>query len=873
MAPVQFLKAAAVGLLALAGNTLAYPTERDNINSSPRERLSINTAWKFQRFTTNPDGLSYNGTLKPWILPSANDMLVDGPKHDRPTGTPPGADVPYVQASFDDAGWESVNVPHDWAIKGPFGAPGISGGMGRLPSDGVGWYRRSITVEAGDDGKQIYLDIDGAMSYSAVWLNGVLVGGWPFGYSSFRLDLTPYVTVGQDNILAIRLDNPNASSRWYPGAGLYRNIWLVKTSDVHVGHYGSRVNTPSVSAQEATVELGIDVVNAGKEEVQVTAVTEVRAVGSQDVVATFPSVSGTVAAGMKQAIDSSVKISNPRLWGPPPEQTPNLYEATTTLKTSDGKVLDTYTTRFGVRSLVHDPNQGLLVNGVRVYQKGTCNHHDQGALGAAFHIAAARRQLNTLREMGSNALRTTHNPPAPELLELADEMGFVVLDEAFDMWRQAKVQNDYHLLFDDWHEADLRSLLRRDRNHPSVIAWSIGNEIPEQRTAAGAATGQVLVDIVRSEDVTRPATCAFNSARPGDGLPGVVDGVGLNYQGEGHGDSFSSPYPTFHSMYPNKLIYSSETSSALSMRGEYIFPVVSNSSAIVADGRGANFSALTVSEYGLYGPSWGSAPDKVFAMQDRYQPYAAGEYVWTGFDYLGEPTPYDDAELARSSYFGIVDLAGFKKDRFWLYQARWNPTVKMAHILPHWSFGADRVGKVTPVHVFSSADEAELFVNGVSAGRIPRPQDAWRFRWNDVTFSPGELKVVAYKGGSVWAEETVRTAGAPAGLKIEADRTGLAGDGSDLAYVSVAVVDERGDVVPTASNALTFAVEDGGAGEIIATDNGSPIDQTVFPSLTRKALGGRALAIVRTVAGKTGEIKVSVKGDGLTGGSITLTAA
>ncbi|KAJ1323418.1 beta-galactosidase [Microdochium nivale] len=870
MAVVRLMKVAALGLLALSGNTLAYPADKRDTASSPRERLSINTAWKFQRFTTNPDGLSYNGTLKPWILPSANDMLVDGPKHERPEGTPPGADVPYVQASFDDSGWQSVNVPHDWAINGPFGAPGISGGMGRLPIDGVGWYRRSIAIEAADEGKSIFLDVDGAMSYSAVWLNGVLVGGWPFGYTSYRLDLTPYVKVGEDNMLAIRLDNPVASSRWYPGAGLYRNIWLVKTSPVHVGHYGSRVLTPAVSAQEATVKLGIDVVNAGQSQVQVTAVTQVRAVGSSDVVATFPSVSGTIGAGQKQALDASVTITNPSLWGPPPEQTPNLYEATTILTAADGQVLDTYTTRFGIRSLVYDSNQGLVVNGVRVYAKGTCNHHDQGALGAAFHVAAARRQLTMLQEMGSNALRVTHNPPASEFLDLADEMGFVVMNEAFDMWRQAKVANDYHLLFDDWHEADLRSLLRRDLNHPSVVAWSIGNEIPEQRTAAGAATGKVLVDIVHSEDATRPATCAFNNAKPGDGLPGVVDLIGLNYQGEGHGDSFSSPYAAFHSTYPGKLIWSSETSSALSIRGDYVFPVVSNMSAIVADGRGANYSALTVSDYGLYGPSWGSSPDKVFYMQDLYQ--QLGEYVWTGFDYLGEPTPYDNERLARSSYFGIIDLAGFKKDRFWLYQARWNPDVRSAHILPHWSFGADRVGKVTPVHVFSSADEAELFVNGVSAGRIARPQGTWRFRWNDVTFTPGELKVVAYKAGGVWAEETVRTAGVPAGLAVSADRTGLSADGYDLSFVSVSVVDGRGDVVPTASSKLVFAIE-GAAGEIVATDNGSPIDQTVFSSLTRNALNGKALAIVRTIAGVKGEIKVKVSGEGLAGGEVVLTAA
>ncbi|KAI8627783.1 glycoside hydrolase family 2 protein [Xylariaceae sp. FL1651] len=826
--------------------------------TAARERTSLNSGWKFSRFTTNPDSLSYN-TMKSWILPSANNFI-SGTKYQRPSGTPPGSSVQYVKSDFNDSSWEAVNLPHDWAIKGPFNAPGISGGMGRLPSNGVGWYRKTVTLGPEDSGSNIFLDFDGAMSYSAIWLNGNLVGGWPYGYNSFRLDLTPYVKQG-DNQLAIRLDNAVDSSRWYPGAGIYRNVWLVKVNPVHVPQYGTYITTPQVSTQSATVNLAVKVENTGGGPQQVGVETVVYSVDpttgkpATTVVATFPSKSVSLPNGTIQTVNSSVTISNPQLWGPPPAQKPNMYVAITTL-TAGNATIDSYETRFGIRSVTYDPNQGLLINNQHVQVQGTCNHHDLGSLGAAFNTRAMERQLQILQEMGSNALRTSHNPPAPEFLEIADRLGFIVYDEIFDCWNTQKTTNDFHLIFPDWKEPDLRLFLRRDRNHPSVIAWGIGNEIPEQSDASAGTTGQALRAIVISEDPTRPVTSAMNSAGPTSALANVLDIEGLNYQ---------SNFAGFHSAQPKKMIWTSESSSAVSTRGTYIFPVTSANSATVGTNSGGNSQALQVSAYELYATSWGSSPDRVFEQHDRNS-YVAGEFVWTGFDYIGEPTPYDSA---RSSYFGIVDMAGFKKDRFFLYQSHWRADYPMAHILPHWTW-PDRVGQVTPVHVFSSGDEAELFVNGKSAGRQKKAQYTYRFRWDSVTYQPGDLRVVTYKNGNEWATDSKRTVGAATKLNITADRTNISGDGYDLSFITVAVVDANGDVVPQANNSITFSIA--GSGQIVSTDNGNPADMTAFPSLNRKAFSGLALAIVRANAGTSGNITVSAASAGLTSASITIQA-
>lgn len=859
--------------------------------TQPRERILIDNGWRFTMGdpADAPPGLFYDvrpqvkqsadgkaadarpdeaekldaakvPVLKPWILPTGNAFLKDPAKrYVRPVGDP-GRDVSYVSSKFDDRSWQAVTLPHDWAIKGPFLATGPYGGMGRLPSWGVGWYRKALDIPARDAGKSIFLDIDGAMSYAVVWLNGRLVGGWPYGYNSWRLDLTPYVVPGGVNQLAVRLDNPPESSRWYPGGGLYRNVWLTKTAPVRVGQWGVFVRTPEVSAKTAKVEIDVAIDNGAMSEAAVEVRTELYALDAVGrpagaAVARLPPIRGRIPAGGSSTLKGAVRIDNPRLWGPPPQQQPNRYVAVTTV-VKDGKTVDRYETPFGIRE-VRTAGDGLYVNGQRVAIQGVNNHHDLGALGAAFNTRAAERQLELLREMGVNALRMSHNPPAPELLDLADRMGFLVIDEVFDMWFSKKTPLDNHLIFPDWHEQDLRAMIRRDRNHPSVIIWSVGNEVGEQYTGAdGAKVARELVAIAKDEDPTRPTTTAMNWAKADMPLPAEVDVIGLNYQAAGI-RALPSQAPMFHARFPDKMIVSTESAAALSSREDFQFPVVGSNSAPVRPGIGGDPKSRQVSGYELYAADFGSSGDRTFAAHDQ-NPYVAGEFVWSGFDYLGEPTPYYES---RSSYFGIIDLAGFRKDRFYLYQARWRPDLPMAHILPHWTW-PERVGEVTPVHVFSSGDEAELFVNGQSQGRKKRGPYEYRFRWDYVTYQPGELKVVVYKDGKPWATDMVRTAGRPTALEASPDRAEIKADGRDLSFVSVRIADKDGNTAPQADARVTFRIE--GPGEIVATDNGDPTDLEAFPAATRKAFHGRAMAIVRAKSGQPGRIVVTAEAPGLT---------
>jgi len=856
-----------------------------------RDRTSLNSGWRFQRSTTSPDNVTY-AKLKAWIMPSANDFIKDPTKRFRRPSEEP-ASVTFTQSTFNDNSWEAVDLPHDWAVKGPFYAEAnavIGGGMGRLPIHGVAWYRRSISITAKDAGKNIYLDIDGAMSYAMVWLNGRFVGGWPYGYASFRLDLTPFIKDG-DNQLAIRLDNAVDSSRFYPGAGIYRNVWLTKVAPQHIAYEGTYITSKIVSRESASLDMAVVIENTATSAnaAQIDVSTDIYVLDAASGKPTtkagqFPGTKISLGPGAKQTVNSTITLQSPRLWGPKPLQEPNLYVAITRLE-SGGKVIDEYETRFGIRSVEYT-GDGIKINGERVYMQGVNQHHDLGSLGAAFNIPAAERQLEMLQDMGCNAVRTSHNPPSRELLDLADRLGILILDEVslppqplfaqclamslthckiFDTWNSQKVRNDFHLIFADWHEADLRSFVRRDRNHPSVVIWSFGNEIAEQRKT-GDPTAQRLKSIVREEDPTRFTTVGMDQAGPNDAFTGIVDLIGLNYQGEGRGTG-AATFPNYRAKFPSKMIFSTESSSGISTRGTYIFPVTGASSTTHGNsqGQGGDSRNRYVSAYELYAVSWGASPDKVFEAQDRY-PYVAGEFVWTGWDYIGEPTPYD---LSRSSYFGIIDLAGFPKDRFYLYQARWNPTVKMAHILPHWNW-PNRTGEVTPVHVFSSADQAELFLNGVSQGIQKKAQYSYRFRWDKVAYQPGELRVVTYKGGSLWANATVRTTGEATrlGATTYKDQKSIKADGSDLSFVSIAVLDQKGDVVPQSNNAITFSIQ--GPGEIVTTDNGDPTDMVPFPSKERKAFGGLALAIVRAKAGASGTITVMASAKGLQSAEVAL---
>lgn len=841
--------------------------------------------------TNTPPAPAFNPAtgIAQYILPTGNGLIADVSKrYPKPDGNY-GGDIPYVSPTFDDRTWRQLDLPHDFAIEGPFippGKPGSDGAMGRLPFYGVAWYRKHLTIPTADAGKQIYLDLDGAMSYATVWCNGQIVGGWPYGYTSWRVDLTPYIKPGADNVVAIRLDNPANSSRWYPGGGIYRSVWLTKSAPIHVSQWGTFITTPEVSTSSATVNIKTDSENNSKHDASVTLTTAIYPIEASGAINQSQPPLGSIAvevaikAGEKATTAQSIQLPNPKLWSP---KTPTLYAALTTL-TQAGKVVNSYETRFGIRTIKYDPAAGLFVNGEHFKLNGVCNHHDLGALGTAVNYRALQRQLEILRDFGCNAIRTSHNPPAPELLEFADQMGFLVLDEAFDTWGQNKRGNDYGggNLFNFWHEQDLRALIRRDRNHPSVVLWSIGNEIAEQNQGSNSVIAKELAAIVHSEDPTRPVTAACHDGSAMDnGFSSLLDAMGFNYKPDN--------YIRFHQNYPNEFFFSTESASTISSRGEYFFPVIGPGFGTV-NGRprgGAPAFASQddtthqMSSYDLYYPGWASSPDHEFFGQD-HSPAVAGEFVWTGFDYIGEPTPWGNAnDPARSSYFGIVDLAGFPKDRFYLYQAQWRPDFPMAHILPHWNWperAADpkanppKAAQITPVHVYTSGDEAELFLNGKSLGRKKKVfetpnnprlngQPAYRIRWDEVAYEPGELKVVAYKNGKKWATDTVKTTREASRLVLKPDRATITGDGHDISFVTLTVVDKNGLPVPRAKNPVHFSIK--GPGEIVATDNGDATDLTAFSAPDRKAFNGLAVAIVKAKRGERGNITVTATAEGL----------
>jgi beta-galactosidase len=1008
----------AVTLIAMASfSTVALGSE-----PSSREKTSFNAGWRFH--PGDPSELKKGeldyAAIKDSLLATGNDFtktnVVVCPTNN------PGADLSFVKPDFDDSSWRKLALPHDWAIEGPFDLK-AKGETGKLPYWGQAWYRKQFDLPATDQGKRIFLGIDGAMSYSTVWVNGRFAGGWPYGYSSYQIDITPYLHFGGSNTIAIRLDNPKDSSRWYPGAGIYRNVWLTKTSPLHIAQWGTYITTPEVSPESATIDLKGTIVNQGDKNASASIATEIYELDAKESKGSVPAATLTpslleVGAGKSGIFDQRLKLANPKLWD---TEHPQRYVAITTVSV-DGKPVDRYETPFGIRSFRFDAAEGFFLNGKHVPLNGVCGHHDLGALGAAFNTRAAERQLEILKEMGVNALRTSHNMPAPELLDLCDRMGILVMDESFDCWARGKTPNDYHLFFNDWHERDLRAEYRRDRNHPSVIIWSLGNEIPEQGKAESAPLFAELAQIAHEEDPTRPVTLGGNQVQNYDpAFSRVFDLAGENYDPGMYG-GFHRNYASF----PNIPLFSSESSSTCSSRGVYFFPP--------SEGK----EDFQVNSYDSFAPGWANLPDDEFAALDRHR-YVAGEFVWTGFDYLGEPTPYnadmsnllnfrnDPAKRAemekqlkefgkikspsRSSYFGIVDLCGFKKDRFYLYQARWRPELPMVHILPHWNWPG-REGQVTPVYVYTSGDEAELFLNGkslgkrstspgkgpvnlalhgaasasseeavkgnlagnavngeptamwVASGPDPRqwwqvdlgtvrkihqldfsfekeaanmkytvlasrdgatwstlavsdqarifgnrvsftldasarylkvefntlPRGSWanlsqfavydtekvpspnpyRLVWDDVVYQPGELKAVAYKDGKKWAEETIKTTGAPAALKLEVDRATISKDGHDLAFVTARVIDEHGMTVPMSRNPITFTLQ--GPGEIVATDNGDATDLTIFSNPERKAFNGMALAIVRAKSGQSGPMTLTAKSEGLGESKATITS-
>lgn len=766
---------------------------------------------------------------------------------------------------FDDAAWSAVDVPHDWAIAGPFDEDNDAqytaimedgerkqrkhtGRTGGLPFVATGWYRRSITLPAGA-GQRVFLEFDGAMSNSRVYVNGEIVGSWPFGYASFCFEITDHVRFGEENTIAVRLEPKPSSSRWYPGAGLYRNVRLVVTDAVHVAHWGTTLTTPEIDDARAVVRLRTEVLNQGDAASDVTLTTTIVDPDGKEVATS----SATETIDGSATFDQSLSVTDPQRWD---IDAPNLYKAISRVVV-DGQEIDTYETRFGIRTITFDKDKGCFLNGRHIKLNGVCMHHDMGPLGSAVNRRAIERQYEILKEMGCNALRTSHNPPAPEVLDACDELGLVVLDEAFDEWRAPKVKNGYSTLFDEWAEKDLRAIIRRDRNRPCVIMWSIGNEIREQGEEDGAKVAQFLTDICRDEDPTRPTTAGFNNSDAAieNGLADAVDIPGWNYK--------PMRYERYRNEHPEWTTYGSETCSTVSSRGEYYFPVEQE--------KGVTRDSLHVSSYDLSTPGWGTLPDEEFAAQDDFE-FCLGEFVWTGFDYIGEPTPYGHKWPSRSSYFGIIDLCGIPKDRYYLYRSQWNKRAETLHLLPHWTW-PERIGEVTPVHCYTSYDATELFLNGQSLG--VKQKDAsqfigrYRLVWDDVVYEPGELKVVALDvDGKPVAETSVVTAGAPAKIELTPDRSTIAADGKDLSYVTVRIVDADGALCPRADDLVTFSVD--GVARTVAVGNGDQTSLAPFQASERKAFNGMAMLIVGSLNGEGGAAKVTATAEGLEAGEIVI---
>lgn len=756
--------------------------------------------------------------------------------------------------SFNDTHWESVVVPHDWAIYGPFDrnndlqnvavtqnfekeASVKTGRTGGLPYVGVGWYRTRFDVEPG---RQTMLVFDGAMSEAKVYVNGKEACFWPFGYNSFYCDVTSFLNHdGKQNLLAVRLENRPQSSRWYPGAGLYRNVRVVTTGQIHVPVWGTQLTTPHVSEDYASVCLRTSVENAGRTELTVQ--TDI--ISPEGKVVSSKKNKGYINHGLP--FTQNFIVEHPALWSP---ESPSLYRAVSKIYSGD-TLLDTYTTRFGIRSIEYIADKGFFLNGKHRKFQGVCNHHDLGPLGAAINVSALRHQLRMLKDMGCDAIRTAHNMPAPELVSLCDEMGFMMMIEPFDEWDIAKCENGYHRFFNEWAERDMVNMLHQYRNNPCVVMWSIGNEVPTQWSAEGYKVAKFLQDICHREDPTRPVTCGMDQVDSvlDNGFAAMLDIPGFNYR--------AHRYEEAYERLPQNIVLGSETSSTVSSRGVYKFPAERRAGAMYDDHQS--------SSYDLEYCSWSNIPDIDFALAEDYD-WTIGQFVWTGFDYLGEPSPYDtNAWPNHSSMFGIIDLASIPKDRYYLYRSIWNKDEETLHILPHWNWEGYE-GKPIPVFVYTNYPSAELFVNGKSYGRQTKNrqtvENRYRLMWHNVTYEPGEVKVIAYDvDGKAVAEKNVYTAGKPHHIELQTDYTSLKADGKDLAYVTVRVVDKEGNLCPTDGRLLNFRVK--GAGSYRASANGDPTCLDLFHLPQMHAFNGMLTVIVQ--AGETAgnlELQVSAKG-------------
>jgi beta-galactosidase len=742
-----------------------------------------------------------------------------------------GDEPNFQDPGFDDSHWRSLNLPHDWSIEGTFSNdhPASPGG-GALPG-GIGWYRKTFTLPQSEKERVTCIDFDGVYRNSEVWINGHSLGRRPYGYSSFRYELTPYLKYGKEkNILAVKVDNSQQpNSRWYSGSGIYRNVRLVTTNKTFIDHWGTCVTTPEVTELSAKVLVKIKVRTTLSKNQSVIITTLIVDNNGKKVSSTDTKINLQKYSGSE--IQQNFKVKNPVLWS---IENPYMYKAITLVECNN-KLSDTYETPFGIRTFLFDTTMGFLLNGKHVKINGVCNHHDLGCLGAAINQRALERQLEIMKSMGVNGIRTSHNPPAPELLDLCDRMGFIVMDEAFDMWKKGKTQFDYSLNWDEWHQRDIQDMVLRDRNHPCIFIWSIGNEVVEQwdkKDSSGTVITKELCSLIRVLDSSRPITSNCNSI---DSLNPVIRADALDLIGYSYNQN---SYEKFHTTYPGKKLIGSETVSSLNSRGCYDMPSDSirrwpiRWDAPLTTGN----TDWTCSSYDNCSAPWGSTHEETWKLMKKFN-FISGQYIWTGFDYLGEPTPYPWP--ARSSYFGIVDLAGFPKDAYYLYQSEWTKK-PVLHVFPHWNW---KQGDTIDVWAYTNCEEVELLINGKSIGTKKKNADELHFVWR-VPFTPGRLTAIGKTDGKELLKEEIKTAGQPSRIVLEADRTSIAADGTDLSFVTVKVQDEQGTLVPRADNLIHFEIS--GDGKIIGVDNGLQTDHDSFLSHERKAFNGLCLAVLQS---------------------------
>ncbi|WP_225872513.1 glycoside hydrolase family 2 TIM barrel-domain containing protein [Pedobacter polaris] len=786
--------------------------DRDRNDEPPRSRISFNKDWKF--------------------------FLGDEPN--------------AKSTTYNDTKWRKLTLPHDWSIEGKFDEKNPAKPEGGGLPTGIGWYRKDFIAPANFKNRITTIEFDGVYKNSEVWLNGHFVGKRPYGYISFSYELSKYLKAGK-NTIAVKVDNSaQPDSRWYSGSGIYRNVWLTSTSKVAIAHWGVKVNPQlSKDGSKVLVNVGTIIYNKTKQNQTAALINSIYDENGKLIKKSNPYFLKLDTTNLDMTTDLSIK--NPILWS---VDNPKQYKLVTEIL-QNGKVIDSKTTLFGIRSFSFDAKKGFSLNGKSMKIQGVCLHHDLGALGAAVNTRGMERQLEIMKAMGVNAIRTAHNPPAPEFLDLCDKMGFLVMDEAFDMWVKKKTKNDYHLDFPAWHRRDLEDMVKRDINHPSIILWSIGNEIREQFDSTGIAITKELVTIVKNLDRTRPVISALTETDPKKNFiyqADALDIYGLNYN--------HKKYKDFPINYPNVKFLGTETTSALATRGYY--DTADSIRRWPKDGK-TKFTEgnkdWAASSYDNVSAYWGSTHEETLKEAKKYE-HVSGIFVWTGFDYLGEPLPY--AWPARSSYFGIVDLAGFPKDSYYLYQSEWTNR-PVLHLLPHWNWNT---GKSVEVWAYyNNADEVELYLNGKSLGKKSKQGDDLHLMWN-VPFETGTLKAISRKGGKEILVKEIKTAGAPAKIELIADRKVIKADGRDLSFITVKVLDKDGNLVPNAANLVNFKIE--GEGFIAGVDNGFQASLEPFKANYRKAYNGLCLAIIQAKE-KAGTIKLTATSNGLTSSSVLIT--